>query len=51
MEIPALWVLNRLFPLYGLAYAQPFAEFVLSIAAIIVLARLLKKIESEKLSE
>lgn len=51
LEIPALWVLNRLFPLYGLAYAQPFAEFVLSIAAIIVLARLLKKIVSEKLSE
>lgn len=51
LEIPALWVLNRLFPLYGLAYAQPFAEFVLSIAGIIVLARLFKKIESEKLSE
>ena len=51
LEIPALWVLNRLFPLYGLAYAQPFAEFVLSIAGIIVLARLFKKIEAEKLSE
>ena len=51
LEIPALWVLNRLFPLYGLAYAQPFAELVLSIAAIIVLARLFKKIEAEKLSE
>ena len=34
LEIPALYVLNALFPLYGLAYAQFAAEFVLAIAAV-----------------
>ena len=34
LEIPALYVLNRLFPLYGLAYAQFVAEFVLAVAAV-----------------
>jgi len=34
LEIPALYVLNHLFPLYGLAYAQFAAEFVLAIAAV-----------------
>ena len=29
LEIPALYLLNWLFPLYGLAYAQFTAEFVL----------------------
>lgn len=40
LEIPALFVLNYFFPLYGLAYAQFAAEFVLSIAAVIVLVRM-----------
>ena len=30
LEIPALYLLNYLFPLYGLAYAQFVAEFVLA---------------------
>ena len=47
LEIPALWVLNRLFPLYGLAYAQPFAEAVLSVVAFFALARIFKKAERE----
>ena len=34
LEIPALYILNRLFPLYGLAYAQFTAEAVLSVAAV-----------------
>ena len=42
LEIPALWILNILFPLYGLAYAQSVAEFVLSIVAIVVMSRLFK---------
>lgn len=37
LEIPALYLLNYLFPLYGLAYAQFAAEFVLAIAAVIEL--------------
>lgn len=46
LEIPALYVLNRLFPLYGLAYAQPAAEFVLSIAAVIMLTRIFNKMQA-----
>ena len=40
LEIPALYILNRLYPLYGLAYSQMIAEIVLSIVAVIVLYRL-----------
>lgn len=40
LEIPALYILNFFFPLYGLAYAQLTAELVLATAAIIVLCRL-----------
>ncbi len=47
LEIPALCILNALFPLYGLAYAQFSAELVLSAAAVLVLYRLIKKLESE----
>lgn len=43
LEIPALYVLNFLFPLYGLAYAQFTAEFVLAIAAAIMLKRIFKR--------
>lgn len=48
LEIPALYLLNYLFPLYGLAYAQFVAEVVLAAEAVIVLARLFKKIEKQK---
>lgn len=46
LEIPALVILNYLFPLYGLTYAQFTAEFILAIAAIIVLIRLFQKLEA-----
>lgn len=46
LEIPALFILNSLFPLYGLAYAQTTAEIVLAAAAVIVLLRLFKRLES-----
>lgn len=45
LEIPALFILNWLFPLYGLAYAQLVAEIILAAAAIIVLARLFRRLE------
>ena len=45
LEIPAICILNWLFPLYGLAYAQFVAEVVLAIAAIITLTRIFKKAE------
>lgn len=40
LEIPALIVLNMLFPMYGLAYAQLFAEVILAVAAVIVLKKI-----------
>lgn len=43
LEIPALYILNLLFPLYGLAYAQFAAEFILAIAAVITLTRIFRK--------
>ena len=48
LEIPALCILNWLFPLYGLAYAQFVAEVILSAAAVIVLARLFSRLSREK---
>ena len=42
LEIPALFLLNYLFPLYGLAYAQFAAEFVLAVAAVIELYLIFK---------
>ena len=45
LEIPALCILNWLFPLYGLAYAQMTAEIVLAAAAVLVLSRFFGKLE------
>ncbi len=47
LEIPMLLILNALFPLYGLAYAQFAAEIVLATAAVIVLIRLFKDLEKQ----
>ncbi len=48
LEIPALYILNALFPLYGLPYAQFTAELILGITAAIVLIHLFKKFEREQ---
>lgn len=48
LEIPALILLNHLFPLYGLAYAQTTAEVVLSIAAVITLIQMFSRMQKEK---
>lgn len=37
LEIPAIIILNRIYPLYGMAYSQPAAETVLAIAAFVML--------------
>lgn len=47
LEIPALYILNRIFPLYGLAYAQFTAEIILATMAVIVLIRLFHRLEQE----
>ena len=43
LEIPLLFILNALFPLYGLAYAQFLTEVILAIAAVIMLVRIFKE--------
>ena len=43
LEIPALILLNWLFPLYGLAYAQTVAEVILAIAAVVTLRHILRE--------
>ncbi len=40
MEIPAIFILNSLFPLYGLAYAQAVTEVILAAAAVLVLKKM-----------
>lgn len=45
LEIPALYLLNRLFPLYGLPFAQPLAELILATVAVYVLIRLFRDLE------
>ena len=42
LEIPAIIILNKIFGMYGIAYGQLVAEFILSICAYFVL----KKIEN-----
>lgn len=53
LEIPALIILNMLFPLYGLAYAQLTSELVLAAAAIITLYKMFKNLskKSQQISE
>lgn len=45
LEIPALYVLNLLFPLYGLAYAQFTAELVLATAAVLMLTWIFRRLQ------
>lgn len=40
LEIPALFILNRIWPMYGLSYAQFVAEVILAISASIILKKL-----------
>lgn len=42
LEIPLLLLLNRVWPLYGLPYAQVITEMVLAAAAAVMLARIFK---------
>ncbi len=47
LEIPALFILNYLFPLYGLAYAQPLAELVLAAASVVMLKKIFERNQLE----
>ena len=47
LEIPALYLLNHFFHLYGLPYAQPAAELVLAVAAVVMLVYLFRRMYAE----
>lgn len=51
LEIPALFVLDKLYPLYGLAYAQLASEVVLAAAAAIVLANMFRRLQNKQKGE
>ena len=51
LEIPALYLWNLVWPLYGLAYAQTTAEVVLCFAALVVLFRLFRRLEGRQASQ
>lgn len=48
LEIPALFLLNTLFPLYGLAYAQMTTEILLAAIAVTVLIRIFRRLSPGK---
>lgn len=43
LEIPALYALNRIWPMYGLVYAQLIAEIILSAAAVFAVLKIIKR--------
>lgn len=47
LEIPALFILNALLPMYGLAFAQPFAELILAVAAVVVMAKIFRDLDKK----
>lgn len=47
LEIPALFILNYFFPLYGLAYAQTLAELVLAIVSVFMMIKIFKDVEKK----
>ena len=47
LEIPAMFLLNRIYPMYGLAFAQPAAEIVLAAAAVISLRSIYRKLDQK----
>ncbi len=49
LEIPFIFLLNYLFPLYGLAYSQTAAEVILASAAVFVLIKMFKKLKKNNL--
>jgi len=48
LEIPLTIILDKVYPLYGLSYAQPMTEMVLACIAIVVLICLFRKWEGKK---
>ncbi len=53
LEIPLLFLMNRIYPLYGLPYAQVTTEIILASVSFIFIAKLYKEMDSrtERLSQ
>ena len=47
-EIPLLYILGYIFPLYGLAWAQTIAEIILASIAVVVLVMMFRGLENRK---
>lgn len=47
LEIPLLILLNKIFGLVGLPYAQPIAELVLAVASIFMLVRIFHQVQQQ----
>ena len=48
LEIPAQIILNMIFPLYGLAFAQTFSEMTLGIVAVFMLRKIFRDCSAEE---
>lgn len=44
LEIPAILILNKLFPLYGIPYSQFASEIIMATLAIVFLLRMIKRL-------
>lgn len=40
LEVPAIIILDKIYPLYGMSYSQLVAEFILTIAALVILRKI-----------
>lgn len=45
LEIPLLYILNKIYLLYGISYSQLCAGLVLAAAACLVIVRLFRRVE------
>lgn len=43
LEIPLMWILDMVYPLYGLSFSQAIAEFVLAVASTILIGKIVKE--------
>ena len=48
LEIPAIIILEKIYPMYGMAYSQLIAEFVLAIAALYFIVKIIKAIPEKE---
>lgn len=51
LEIPLLILMNAVYPLYGLPYAQVIAEMILATAAVVMLRRIFREADTRELAE